>query len=315
MHALCSDPVRLGEKSGSNMNITPTTNVKNKLTPLHNNSLWYFAIGSMMNPASMENRSIKPISSVPGELLDYELVFSGGMGFAEAVQKSGSSFHGVLHLVDDETMARLDKIELTYKRVEGQARMYDGTTVTATVYTKISDDIGQGNNPPHQRYLDIMLEGANHFNVHEDQINFLKSVKCIPRPMPNEFQSIGELPADAPLLTYEQDVEPYNGVDKPILRLAVNGKVLQICVSDVKDSDANVFNRALNLYKQYGHRLEIVYSRVMFDPKYGCPENVNDFTKEHVDYIEHNHYIISTHHNTANLWRCIGRIEQQYKDD
>ena len=59
-------------------------------------AFWYFAIGSMMHPTSMKNRNIVPLESVPGELFDYELVFTGGMGFAEAVPCPGSSFHGVL---------------------------------------------------------------------------------------------------------------------------------------------------------------------------------------------------------------------------
>ena len=60
------------------------------------NTFWYFAIGSMMSPKSMENRNIVPLTSAPAELFDYELKFFGGMGFGEAVNKPGASFHGVL---------------------------------------------------------------------------------------------------------------------------------------------------------------------------------------------------------------------------
>lgn len=60
------------------------------------NTFWYFAIGSMMSPKSMENRNIVPLTSAPAELFDYELKFFGGMGFGEAVHKPGASFHGVL---------------------------------------------------------------------------------------------------------------------------------------------------------------------------------------------------------------------------
>ena len=59
-------------------------------------SVWYFAIGSMMNPTSLMQRSITPLESKPAELLDFELEFSGAMGFAEAVPAPGCSFHGVL---------------------------------------------------------------------------------------------------------------------------------------------------------------------------------------------------------------------------
>ena len=58
--------------------------------------VWFFAIGSMMNPNSLRNRSIKPLQSTPGVLNDFDLIFTGGMGFAEAVRCPGKSFHGVL---------------------------------------------------------------------------------------------------------------------------------------------------------------------------------------------------------------------------
>ena len=73
--------------------VEPTTSgASNKST----NTFWYFAIGSMMSPKSMENRNIVPLTSAPAELFDYELKFFGGMGFGEAVNKPGASFHGVL---------------------------------------------------------------------------------------------------------------------------------------------------------------------------------------------------------------------------
>ena len=296
--------------------VEPTTSgASNKST----NTFWYFAIGSMMSPKSMENRNIVPLTSAPAELFDYELKFFGGMGFGEAVNKPGASFHGVLvsyrtyilhcylcifsmvyapdifshylrdflhsllvhsfmstrtivqHLVDTETMERLDKIEISYKRVHGQARMYDGTTVTATVYTK-AGTFGQENNPPHERYLDIMIEGAKHFNVHPDHITFLKNHECQPRPKPNEFNTFGEPDVDGPVLSYEDDVLPYNGcTSSSIVRLTVNGKVIEICTKEVKDP---LFHKTLHFYTQYGQRIEIVYSKMLYDPRYGCPDKI-----------------------------------------
>ena len=102
------------------------------------NTFYYFAIGSMMNPNSLKARNIIPISSCPAELLDFEFKFSGIVGFGNAVPSEGKSFHGVLHLVDADTMERLDALEIAYRRVEGQARIYDDTMVTATVYTRDS---------------------------------------------------------------------------------------------------------------------------------------------------------------------------------
>ena len=171
--------------------------------------------------------------------------------------------HVAQHLIDRETLERLDKVEIIYERVDGKAIMYDGTAVVATVYTKdISDD---ENNPPHQRYLDIMIEGARHFNVHKDHINLLASHDCRPRPVSHEFKSFGE--ATGPLLSYENDVEPYNGATTPTLRLAVNGKALELCVSDVNVKDLKIFERKLHFFKEFGHRLELCLSKVnSYDP-------------------------------------------------
>lgn len=74
-------------------------------------TVWYFAIGSMLNPNSMANRNLSPLISLPGEALDHKIYFFGTSGFAEAVPEAGSSFHGVLHKMTDEDMKVLDSIE------------------------------------------------------------------------------------------------------------------------------------------------------------------------------------------------------------
>ncbi len=274
-------------------------------------NVYYFAIGSMMHPLSMKNRRIHPISSSPAELFDFEIKFSGVLGFADAIPSKGSSFHGVLHLVDVETMARLDALEISYKRSEGQARLYDGTMVKATVYTKESYTSTQKNNPPQQRYLELLIEGARHFQVHEKQIKFLESHECVPRPKPQEFKSFVAAPAGAPLLSFEKDVSPFNGYNTPNLRLAVNGKVLEVFVKEV---EGPLFKNSLNFFKQFGQRVELALSRVMYDPKYGCPESLEECTRELSAYIEHNLRHMSQVNASIDHWKIIGRIHQEYKD-
>lgn len=282
------------------------------VTTMNSETFYYFAIGSMMNPISWRNKRISPpINSWAAELLDYELKFSGEMGFAEAVPAKGNSFHGVLHLVDATTMERLDELEISYKRVEGKARLNDGTLVTTTVYTKAST-FGQEARPPHQRYLDLLIEGAKHYNVNQKQIQLLESYECRPRPTPHQFKSFEDAAPDAPLLSYEKDVCPFNGEDTPNLRIACNGKVQEIIVQNVPNP---LFRNSMAFWKKFGQRAELVLSKIMYDPKYGCPETVEEFTKEHAAYIEHGMYMISEVHRSLDHWRVIGRIQQQYKDD
>ena len=107
--------------------------------------------------------------------------------------------------------------------------------------------------------------------MHEKQIKFFESHECVLRPLPDAFKSFDAVAADAPLMSYEKDVSPFNGRDTPNLRLAVNGKVLEIFVKDV---GGTLFKNSLNFFKQFGQRVEMVLSRIMYDPKYGCPESV-----------------------------------------
>ena len=72
---------------------------------------WYFAIASMMNPRGITNRNVHPIESKPAELIDHKIYFFGGFGYAEAIPEKDSSFHGVLHRLDKESMERLDLVE------------------------------------------------------------------------------------------------------------------------------------------------------------------------------------------------------------
>jgi hypothetical protein len=41
----------------------------------------YFAIGSMTNPTSLSLRGLTPLESMPAELLEYELQFTGTTSF------------------------------------------------------------------------------------------------------------------------------------------------------------------------------------------------------------------------------------------
>jgi len=61
-------------------------------------------------------------------------------------------------------------------------------------------------------------------------------------------------------LPYDNDVMPFDGESTSLLRLAVNGKIIEINVDEVKSP---VFRNFMNLFKQYGdQRLELVFSKV-----------------------------------------------------
>jgi hypothetical protein len=89
-------------------------------------TVWYFAIGSMINKVSLNNRGIVPIKSSPAQIYGYDLQFLGRLGMATALVNPEASFHGVLHLLTNTDMIKLDTIESGYHRLPGRCVMYDG---------------------------------------------------------------------------------------------------------------------------------------------------------------------------------------------
>ena len=158
----------------------------------------YFAIGSMMNPVSLKLRGITPLKSRPGLLKGYKLIFVMANGFAAAKEcntydPSTDTIHGVLHRLPKLQMETLDKIESLYaigKDVTIQLYQENGLNdesshkyandykdeefasnlVRGKVYI-LNEDIVSKNpnqfttNPPSERYIDILKEGAKHFGI------------------------------------------------------------------------------------------------------------------------------------------------------
>ena len=49
---------------------------------------------------------------------------------------------------------------------------------------------------------------------------------------------------------------------------------------------------------------------MMYDPKYGVPKKLSDFTKEHSAYIED----LAKDFNGKGTWKTVGFHEQIYRD-
>ncbi len=75
---------------------------------------WYFAIGSMMNSISLYLRDVIPLISYPARCHNHKMVLRdlGGMADIEACPEA--ECHGVVHLLSDEQIARLDALELIH---------------------------------------------------------------------------------------------------------------------------------------------------------------------------------------------------------
>lgn len=101
--------------------------------------VWYFAIGSMINPTSLRLRDLHPSTSLPATILDFRLQFVWRQGlpnaFADAQREPGCSFDGVLHLMTEGEMRALDGIEVSYDRTPAVCTTYTGQRVECVVYS------------------------------------------------------------------------------------------------------------------------------------------------------------------------------------
>ncbi len=162
--------------------------------------------------------------------------------------------------------------------------------------------------PPLERYVDIMIDGCQHFGVSEEYIEFLRNHESQPRPEPGEFHSFGEPPKGGPTYTL-QEVEQCDGRDGRPLRITFCGRVME-CSLDRNSQDWKEF---VEIHEQVGHVGELYISKVAYDPKYGVPERLEDFTQEHANYLEDLMWRYMTFTGLPDAWQPIGLFDQTYR--
>ena len=124
-----------------------------------------------------------------------------------------------------------------------------------------------------------MTEGAAYFKVDPKYIDWLNSLEQQPRRKPEEFEAY-ELPEDAPTMTL-QEMQAGTGKDDAPIYCSVNGKVLQYLPAE-ENEKVRGFVMALNAGKQ----LDLEMPKLLYDPKYGVKEKIEDMTPEHMAYVE-----------------------------
>jgi cation transport regulator ChaC len=262
--------------------------------------VWYFAIGSMINPISLKAREIVPAESCPAILKDFNIDFFGSAGMATAKRSLGESFHGVAHRITMSELLALDKLESVYDRHLVTLDLYDGRHLEGWVYIKQDIDFAT-NNPPSERYMSIITSGCEHFGVNVEYINYLKSLKVVPRRKAPEFRAY-PLPEGLPTWTIEQVREGSGEEGKP-LYFALNGKVLEF----VGDETAFPFSIIKNIAREGNG--EISMAKNLYDPYYGIPEKLEDFKREHCAAIEDQIY-----QTAADKLKVIALFTQSYAD-
>ncbi len=118
-------------------------------------------------------RCIRPVSAERATLLDHRFAFDApGLPFRERAfanvhRKRGSAVPGVLYRITAADLRRLDRMEgkgIAYVRVASTVCRDDGDEIQAWHYQARWPRPGQ---PPSRRYLDLLLEAAEHWQLPE----------------------------------------------------------------------------------------------------------------------------------------------------
>lgn len=241
----------------------------------------YFAIGSMMNPTSMKLRELKPTSSRPATLIDFKVTFRGPQGMAFAEAQEGQSWDGVLHTVTPTDMEILDKIEMGYNRMPATCRLYNGEVIACTVYTQNPEMVKtlgpemMKENPPAERYVDIIVRGMREVGVKQEAIDNMLALPSQPRKRVEDFQVL-TVPPDTPTWTMQQFRDE-----------AANGRMLSVLNGKVNEykgpQEGPMWKRTQdNQGKDNTHEL----ARFLWEPLYGTPSCVEEMSAEHRAWTE-----------------------------
>lgn len=284
--------------------------------------IWYLAIGSMINPISLHLRDLTSLISYPVKCLDYRLVFRYPDGMADIESCEGEEFHGVVHLLPMEQMRRLDQVEHMYNRI--LVNIIDYQQCSHVVYVYKMSLIGQQERPlgiPSERYLDIIVKGCEHFNVHSSYINRLKHQQpVIPRKSPQTYQTIDNIPDN--IYYTNEDLLEHNGNNPMIpLWISINGKILEYTGLPPDDhpdyeNQKRFYDFILSFYG--GREVARAISRAWYEPMHKLPLNDDDLCDEHRALAEDMCVSWCFNNNeeySKSYWKPIGRIRQTPKSE
>jgi hypothetical protein len=270
---------------------------------------WYFAIGSMINPISLYLRDLIPIMSYPATCRDYKIVFRGAAGMADIESCPGTEFEGVVHLLSNEQMTRLDELEMFYHRINVMSINYQGQSQIASAYQMKTND--QPVSLPTERYLDIITKGCEYYKVRPEYINRLKDEQpVIPRKHPDTFHSFTNIPSD---VYYSlEDLEKHNGND-PLLPIwvCINGKIIEyvgLPPDDHHDYENQKRFHTLVRKRFGGREVTASMAKALYEPLYKLPLSDEDICDEHRARIEDHYYNMICNSQNEIYWKPIGRL-------
>lgn len=257
----------------------------------------------MTNPVSLRGRGIEVLESYPSTLQDHKMVFFGTNGYSAPLPAQGQTMDGVLHLMTNETLAKINPL------MEGSSDLCD---VKATKEGKLIDckahilnrqkKPASGDKLPKENYLAILIEGAKHFGMPSSYIEMLGQHECRPRRTPDQFMSY---PAHDQKQQYTMaDVKAKgntSGQDGMPCLAAFGTHVVEYMGPRSGSNWGLVSGKAL------GKNFVFQFSRLEYDPKYGIATSYSDMSPEMKGYYED--WLLSLFGGPAGvvkIWKPIG---------
>lgn len=165
---------------------------------------YYFGYGSNLNLIALRAKGVTPISVQKGILQGWKLDFSvqhwfeheGGMGNIRPSDQQLDLVEGNLYSCPDEQLAHLDKLEaygVGYDRIEVEVQTESGAQ-KAWAYVGLPAFVKTGMLPT-QRYLNLLIHGAQAAGLSEEYLYNLKNQKTLPLANYPVYQApVGDYP-------------------------------------------------------------------------------------------------------------------------
>lgn len=245
---------------------------------------WYFAYGSMSNPISLKRRGLVPPESHPAVLEGFELSFMPANGFANIHPCPEGHLHGVVHLITDEELQRLETIEIGYEVQRHRVAPY-GPEAPAPMEADVF--INQDEEPrdppvlPQRRYLRIIEEGLRHFGVDEAWIERACDRCSQPTRAPEDYlrapqaEDPDALPVwDARELRAQAGEGPY--------RMALGERVVEVEVHEqLHPIYHDIFGQMLS-----GDEVTLKMCMAIYEPDLPSVDGPDDITPAHQAWAE-----------------------------
>ena len=151
------------------------------MTRAADDTLWYFAYGSNLDPGTfLGRRRMRPLDARVAVLEGWRLVFDlpvgkGERGVANLLRAPEEFATGVAYLIEASQVRQLDRSEgvpRAYRRERVELAAPDGARFPGFTYVSPHRHPGR---KPSRRYMGLLLRGARHHGLPDAWVTYLRS--------------------------------------------------------------------------------------------------------------------------------------------